>query len=41
MNHEILAKLHFYWICGLFEVWFRSYWTIRRQKVEGKSLNKA
>jgi hypothetical protein len=33
MNYKIsLAKLHFYGIQGVFEDWFRSYLTNRRQK---------
>jgi hypothetical protein len=41
VNHKILlAKLHFYGIQGVFEEWFRSYLTSRRQKVEIKSPNK-
>ena len=39
-NHEILlAKLYLYGIRGLYEDWFRSYWTNRRQKVEATSPN--
>jgi hypothetical protein len=40
LNHEILlAKLHLYGIRGLYEGWFRSYWTDRRQKVEVTTPN--
>jgi hypothetical protein len=35
MNHEVLLTvLYFYGIWGVFEDWFRSYLTNRRQKVE-------
>jgi hypothetical protein len=40
VNYKILLpKLHFYGIQGVFEDWFRSYLTNRRQKVEIKSPN--
>ena len=40
VNHEILlAKLHSHGIWGVFEDWFRSYLTNRRQTVEVKSPN--
>ena len=42
VNHKILlAKLHFYGIQGVFEVWLRSYWNKRRQKVGVTSPNTA
>ena len=42
VNHEILlAKLHFYGIQGVSDVWFRSYLTNRRRKVEVISPNTA
>ena len=40
VNHEILlTKLHSYGIWGISEVWFRSYLTNRRQKVDVKWPN--
>jgi len=42
VNHKILlAKLHFYGIQGVSEVWLRSYWSNRRQKVGVTSPNTA